>query len=274
MRLPWRKQAAIDRDSAEAFLSFAADVLPSSWSQRFQDLFGFWENDFALDGYFIEFGAMAGRDFSNSFAMERIGWRGVVSEPHPGYHDRLMRNRTCEISTKCVLDRSGDTVTFRAVKGRPALSTVDGYGGDDERSQFREEYVEHQVETISLGDLLDESGAPDVVDYLSIDTEGSEVTILGAYDFERRPFRAISVEHNHVHRDALYELLTGQGYRRKWPELSGHDDWYVHTELELPERSADARARLVEALAKVPTFDNQLDFRSGLLAELTGASSA
>ncbi len=72
--------------------------------------------------------------------------------------------------------------------------------------------------------------APAEIDYLSIDTEGSELEILRAFDFDRWNVRLISVEHNHTPlRQPLYDLLTARGYVRKWPELSAFDDWYVRS---------------------------------------------
>jgi FkbM family methyltransferase len=267
---PRRRRAGtlIDRDDPDAFLDFAAAVLRSSYSQRFQDLFGLWESDFARRGYFVEFGALNGRDFSNSYLMEQLGWDGVIAEPHPNYTEAIHRNRTCTISTKCVADRTGDTVTFHLVQGRPALSTIEGFGTADERSHFREDYIAHEVETITLNDLLDDSSAPELIDFLSIDTEGSEVMILGAFDFARHPIRAISVEHNDAQRDELYTLLTAQGYRRKWPELSGHDDWYGREDLQLPDRHLDRLDAFVAALAGVKPFKNRLQVREQTLAEL------
>ena len=40
--------------------------------------------------------------------------------------------------------------------------------------------------------------------------------------------RLITVEHNYTaRRDALHELLTAHGFRRKFEALSRADDWYV-----------------------------------------------
>lgn len=270
MSLWRRRRTPLDRDSDEAFLDFVGRCLPSSYSQRFQDLFGLWESNFATTGYFVEFGAMRGIDFSNSYVMEQIGWDGVVSEPHPTFTDYLRQNRRCTVSTKCVFDKTGETVTFHAVRGRPALSTMEGFGDKDVRSTLRQDYVSHEVETITLNDLLDEAGAPATIDFLSIDTEGSEPVILRAFDFERHRIRAITVEHNDHQRDELYELLTGKGYRRKWPEYSGHDDWYVREDLEIEDRDPRARDRLVARLARLAPFANGLDERQRLLASLRG----
>jgi FkbM family methyltransferase len=254
----------VDREDREAFLAFAQLILPHSYSQRLQDLWALWESGFSTDGYFVEFGALNGRDFSNSYLAEQLGWTGVVAEPHPNYEKHIRAHRNCTISTKCVFDKTGELVEFHAVQGRPALSTVGGFGTDDSRSQLREEFVTHQVETITLADLLEEAHAPEVVDYLSIDTEGSELVILRAYDFAARPIRLITVEHNDAHRDELYDFLTSQGYRRKWPDLSGHDDWYVH-ESAFPDWSAERLPRLLETAFRVEPFKNNYPVRERLV---------
>ena len=70
------------------------------------------------------------------------------------------------------------------------------------------------------------------IDYLSIDTEGSEFEILSNFDFETWKFAVITVEHNYTHdRERIYRLLSNYGYQRKFENLSAFDDWYINTEL-------------------------------------------
>jgi FkbM family methyltransferase len=222
-----RTGSTADRDDRAAFLDFVRHALRHSYAQRFQDLWALWECGLAGNGYFVEFGAQHGLYGSNTYLLEQLGWEGVVAEPHPDFGDELRHARRCAISTKCVYDRSGETVRFQAVKGRPALSTIEGFG-DDLRRDLRSDYTVHDVETISLNDLLTESSAPREIQFLSVDTEGSELRILRAYDFSRHDIACICVEHNYHQRDDLLELLTKHGFRRKWPTLSGQDDWYVN----------------------------------------------
>ena len=81
---------------------------------------------------------------------------------------------------------------------------------------------------LSLDDLLDEHGAPQRIDYLSIDTEGSELEILSKFDFKRWPFKVICCEHAYTSaRQPLFELLTAKGYKRVHEDISQFDDWYV-----------------------------------------------
>jgi hypothetical protein len=81
-----------------------------------------------------------------------------------------------------------------------------------------------EVTTTSLMDLLEQHGAPPVIDYLSIDTEGSELAILEGVDWSRYRFRCITVEHNFTaQRQGIQTLLEAQGYQRREAHW---DDWY------------------------------------------------
>jgi hypothetical protein len=84
------------------------------------------------------------------------------------------------------------------------------------------------VSTISLNDLLSKHNAPKHIDYLSIDTEGSEFEILNSFDFSSHSFGVVTVEHNFTPvRQKIFELLSGHGYTRQFENLSKFDDWYV-----------------------------------------------
>ena len=88
------------------------------------------------------------------------------------------------------------------------------------------------VQTISLNDLLDEFDAPDEIDYMSVDTEGSELEILSAFDFSKRQVKLFTIEHNFTPlRAEIYNLMTSKGYVRRFPEYTRFDDWYVHESL-------------------------------------------
>ena len=72
--------------------------------------------------------------------------------------------------------------------------------------------------------------APNVIYYLSIDTEGSELEILNSFGFDEYVIRVITVEHNHSDkRIQIHELLTSKGYKRVFDLFSMYDDWYVRT---------------------------------------------
>ncbi len=224
-----RDQIAFARDDERlAFLGFCLEHLTQSSGQFLQDLWAAYELGSPRGGYFVEFGAGDGRYASNSWFLERVlDWRGIVAEPARSRHAALARNRACHVDTRCVWIESGRTLLFNEA-AQTGLSTIDSFSDGDAHGPARREGQRYRVETVSLGDLLTHWQAPQRIDYLSIDTEGSELDILQHFDFTAWDVRLISVEHNHTaRRQPLFDLLTARGYQRRFETLSNVDDWYV-----------------------------------------------
>jgi FkbM family methyltransferase len=203
-------------------------LLPQSQSQLRQDLFVLSELGFKCVGFFVEFGAASGKELSNTWLLEKqFDWSGIVAEPAKCWHARLAANRGCVIEHRCVWKSTGDSLEF-AEASEAEISTLTPFKGGDQHADSRRSSRHYQVETISLHDLMIDHKAPDKPDYLSIDTEGSELEILKAFDFKRHPFKVITCEHNVTPaREKIHSLLTAAGYVRKYEKISDFDDWYV-----------------------------------------------
>ncbi len=217
-----------------AFLGFCVEHLPHSHAQLLQDLFVLHRTGSKRNGYFVEFGATDGVDLSNTCMLERRhGWNGILAEPYPVWHAALAANRRAAIDHRCVWTASGEQMAFVAAHA-PELGSLRAYADDDVHAARRTaDASEIQVDTVSLVDLLEQHGAPRDIDYLSVDTEGSELDILSAFDFSRYRIRIISVEHNYMDatREGIRLLLAEHGYRREFESFSNWDDWYVRPDL-------------------------------------------
>jgi FkbM family methyltransferase len=144
----------------------------------------------------------------------------------------LKRNRSAFVETDCVWSESNATLIFNEFRTRE-LSTIDSYTPSVYERESKKHGKRYGVKTISLEDLLDKYDAPAEIDYLSIDTEGSEYDILSAFNFDKYRFRVITCEHNHApQREKILSLLTKNGYVVKHRELSLFDDWYVRAEVQ------------------------------------------
>jgi FkbM family methyltransferase len=201
-----------------------------------QDLFALWATSFRRGGYFVEFGAADGVGLSNTLLLERsFGWNGIVAEPARAWHEELRKNRQCIVDTRCVWEQSGQQLTF--IEPADAFyGTISGYADLDDNQLERRDSVSYPVETVSLNDLLEEHSAPSKIDYLSVDTEGTEFEILSTFDFDRYDVRVITVEHayNPTRRDRLREHLGARGFKLVLGEMSRWDDWYVGRDVTLP----------------------------------------
>jgi len=199
-----------------------------SKAQLKQDMFVLDELGYKRNGYFVEFGATNGVNLSNTYLLEKeMGWRGILAEPARVWQDALVANRKCCISFDCVWSKSNEELEFNEVEAAD-LSTIDVFSNGDEHAKTRKEGKKYNVYTVSLLDLLRKYKAPKEIDYLSIDTEGSEFEIFNAFDFDAYKFKVITCEHNYTPmREKLADLLTSKGYTRKYTEYSRFDDWYV-----------------------------------------------
>lgn len=202
--------------------------LQESKAQFRQDVFALAESEFKRGGYFVEFGATDGVTGSNSYLLEsQFGWKGVLAEPATRFHADLLANRSCVLDFRAVWSRSGELLPFKEAK-IGALSTFQFLESKDQYRRYREQGKIYTVETVSLLDLLDQAGAPELIEFLSIDTEGSELAILLSFDFSRYRFNAITVEHNFSqNRAAIRKCLEDAGYHQVHEDISGVDDWYV-----------------------------------------------
>lgn len=202
--------------------------LTKSKSQIRQDLFVLSELNFKRNGFFVEFGATNGIGVSNTHLLEKeFGWIGILAEPAKCWHSDLRKNRNCSIETRCIWSSSDATLIFNEVANAD-LSTIENFSSNDDHREARKKGKTYEVKTISLLDLLDNFSAPKQIDYLSIDTEGSEFEILSHFDFDKYQFKVITCEHNFTPmREKLYKLLTSKGYVRKFDDVSQFDDWYV-----------------------------------------------
>ena len=206
-------------------------------SQLRQDLFVLSELGFKRNGYFVEFSATNGINSSNTNLMEtKFGWNGILAEPAKVWHSSLKKNRSVAIEMDCVWRATDETLLFNEVydKDAPAnntggLSTIDSFSKADHHYRTgRIGSTKYYVKTISLRDMLKKHNAPRKIDYLSIDTEGSEYEILNAFNFGEYDIKVITCEHNYMPmREKIHALLSKNGYERKFSDFSLFDDWYV-----------------------------------------------
>ncbi|PLK27933.1 methyltransferase [Novosphingobium sp. TH158] len=206
----------------------ALEALPHSQAQLRQDLFALACTGFRRNGFFVEFGATDRKTLSNTWLLEKhFGWTGILAEPARTWHSQLTAERSARIDFDCVWSRSGEEFRFTEA-AEAELSTISDFAGSDYHAHNRQSGQSYTVRTVSFNDLLERHAAPAMMDYLSIDTEGSELEILSSLDFDRFRFRVITCEHNYTaNRERIHSLLSAKGYVRKLEAVSDFDDWYV-----------------------------------------------
>lgn len=213
-------------DHAAEFLAAMRSV-DDLRSQFGQDAFVLATLLFKKGGYFVDFGATDGVSGNNSYILEKnYGWKGILAEPARCWHEALQRNRRADMELSCVAATSGESIPFYEKGVLSGMRSHLPLGSRLKRLTKSQRFYE--VPTISLLDLLKKHRAPKVIDYLSMDTEGSELEILSAFDFSAYRFRVITCEHNYKpNRERIFALLRSHGYDRVFQSISEADDWYI-----------------------------------------------
>jgi len=177
------------------------------------------------NGYFIEVGAYDGMYMSNTYLLEhKYDWKGICVECNPLHFSNLIKNRPHCDNCDYGVYHSDDNV----------LSFIDddtgGCSGFVETNSHT--HILHkkviEVKTKTLTTILDMYNAPHFIDFLSLDTEGSEFDILNAHDFEKYTFGYICVEHNFIEKNRIKirQLLESKGYI--FYRENHVDDDYIH----------------------------------------------
>ena len=179
-------------------------------------------------GFFVEIGAASGVDLSNTYLLEKkYKWTGILSEPSNFWQQSLEDNRECIIDSRCVYSSTGSEIDFLETS-YPEYSTISLYQKKDIHFDKRSDFKKYKVKTVTLNDLLTFHNAPKNIDYLSIDTEGSEYTILKNFDFDKFNIQVITVEHNNTENKKLLDnLLLANRYKKVMDDFSQFESWYV-----------------------------------------------
>jgi len=211
---------------AELNKSWLARITSRATSQLGQDLWVLKRCSYKRQGFFVEFGATNGVLLSNSYLLEKeFGWDGICAEPNPKFLEALKKNRLCTVSGECIGPVTGEEVdfVFADVFGG-MLADIANDEHHEKRKAYRDSGATARLTTISLNDFLLKHDAPETIDYLSVDTEGSEFAILETFPFDKWDIRHISVEHNETpQRELIRNLLSSNGYKCQEAQW---DDWF------------------------------------------------
>ena len=221
--LAGNEESSLDLSDTEALKKA---LLAQSPSQLGQDIWALEQHSYKRNGFFVEFGATDGVLLSNTYVLEKLfGWKGLCAEPNPKYFEKLQTNRQCVVSNSCISANTGEEVEFIFADeygGIASYATADSHA--NKRNAYANEFGKATLQTISLHDFLVKHNAPRKIDFVSIDTEGSEFDILNSFPFDQWDIKCITVEHNYSEaREKIYKLLTSNGYERKTVQF---DDWY------------------------------------------------
>lgn len=194
------------------------------------------------EGFYIEVGAFDGYWLSVTYALEAIGWTGLLIEALPERAEECRRRRPNSRVEHAALGRRGSKGTIQFVNVHDQEGgTLSYIATDSEHDKFikrggiRTETID--VPLTTMNDLLKDHTGP--VDVAMIDVEGAELEVLDGFDLDKyRPRLLILEDNTHGKDPRLTNYMKAKPYVfAGWNEIN---QLYIRED----EKAARERARV------------------------------
>lgn len=179
----WRSQAGQDKYVWERIFSHQPELWCDRNLSRGHD-----------KGVFVEFGARNGIEHSNTYVFEKyLGWKGLLFEIDPVEFKNLTHNRPgAHVTIGAVCPRGLDHITVLFSRLGGWTGSVQSYE-PKRAAQTRQIRDERNVTCYALDEQLRKHGMHRV-DYMTIDTEGSELDIVLDFPWNDFDVRVVQIE--------------------------------------------------------------------------------
>tara|TARA_B100000989_G_scaffold208222_1_gene157890 strand:+ start:5723 stop:6445 length:723 start_codon:yes stop_codon:yes gene_type:complete len=176
------------------------------------------------NGFFVELGANDGIRQSNTFYFEKnLNWNGILIEPIKIKFIKCKKNRSQKnffFNNACVgFDFKEDKIKMiysdlmTTIDDDRVINKVDSMKHAQEGKQYLQENEivdEFYIKTITLHKIFDDVKAPRLMDFLSLDVEGTEFEVLNGINFSIYNFKYIMVESRND--EQLIDYLKNKDY--------------------------------------------------------------
>jgi FkbM family methyltransferase len=175
-------------------------------------------------GFFVEVGANHPHLLSQTWLLEKNGWRGILIEPQEHLCALLRQERKNSIvwQAACSSPEKQGEMLLHIPGDVSGFATLQKNVDDLELHYDRAV----KVKVLTLDTILGAAGNPKI-DLLSVDVEGTELDVFRGLNFERHRPKLILLEDKvqslHKHR-----FMTGRGY--KLVRRTGLNNWYIPRE--------------------------------------------
>jgi FkbM family methyltransferase len=146
-----------------------------------------------FNGRFLDIGAYNGKTFSNTYALAKLGWKGVCIEPSPSCFKELIQLYHLTPEIECVnaaLAVNNGIVKFWDSNGDAVSTTNEAHKEKWSIVGFKQFYVN----TITIKDVINYFGV--TYDMVSLDVESTNIEILNTLPLDAMGVKLICVEYD------------------------------------------------------------------------------
>ncbi|MBL8710782.1 MAG: FkbM family methyltransferase [Rhodospirillaceae bacterium] len=170
-------------------------------------------------GFYVDVGAHAPIDYSNTYALYLRGWRGIAVDPDPDAIAAFRRERPEDLALQVAVGTAPGKVTLHLFNDR-SMNTTDAASFAKTLANPRKRHLgDIVVERVTLAGILDRHvPAGRQVDFINIDCEGADLDVLRSNDWARFHPSLLAVEDldldlERVTESQIFRFLRPLGYR-------------------------------------------------------------
>lgn len=170
-------------------------------------------------GFYVDVGAHAPVDYSNTYALYQRGWRGIAIDPDPDAIDAFRRERPEDKALQVAIGTRPGKVTLHLFNDR-SMNTVDTALFERTLANPRKRHLgDIVVERQTLAALLTEHvPAGSSIGFMNVDCEGADLDVLRSNDWARFHPALLAIEDldldlERVTESVIFRFLRPLGYR-------------------------------------------------------------
>ena len=190
---------------------------PEFRSQYGEDMLAWAMLDYATSGTYVEVGGFDGKTYSVTFALDAIGWEGVLIEAIPEMYAESLSNRQYATNIHSAVGPRGCKVTtvFTVVQGGGMFSGAEGsHDINPGLAAATKPKKQIEVPCSDMDSLLYRRWPRGTqLDLAVIDVEGAELDVLDGIDFNIWRPRVVIIEDNTFGKDHRMDRYFAKDYQ-------------------------------------------------------------
>lgn len=175
------------------YRKFWLEPVRHSFSQAQEDLLIEQTIGVKRAGFYIDIGAYDPHELSNTKHFYLKGWTGINVEPNKLCHARFVTDRPRDLNLNVGVGLQPGNLTFYTIDPATLSTFSEANARESEKSGGRIVSRE-QIEVITLANIFQSHVGDKEVDFMTVDAEGLDVSVLEGNDWNRWRPKAICIE--------------------------------------------------------------------------------
>jgi FkbM family methyltransferase len=173
-----------------------------------------WDRD-SEPGFYVDIGCFHPTEYSNTYLLYLVGWRGLVIDADPTHLSAYQTVRPNDIVVNVAVgDEPGERIFF-TFQDR-ALNTLSPQVAQECRARGHDPQATMNVKIERLDAILRKHNAPKI-GFMNIDVEGLDLNVLSSNDWTAYRPDVLAIEDHQislaeVNRSPTYRFLSNLGY--------------------------------------------------------------